>query len=91
VKLKNVALGILVCIVTTGANITLRAAPGKDEVKRVSAATAVLNEMMSVRDKAIPAAILEKAEAIAIFPTTGSSAERMPSGRLTARSRIELA
>ena len=67
-KLKNVALGILVCIVTTGANITLRAAPGKDEVKRVSAATAVLNEMMSARDKAIPAAILEKAEAIAIFP-----------------------
>jgi lipid-binding SYLF domain-containing protein len=68
VKLRNVAFGILVCVVTTGASITLRAAPGKDEVKRVSAATVVLNEMMSARDKAIPAAILEKAEAIAIFP-----------------------
>jgi lipid-binding SYLF domain-containing protein len=54
-----------------GANVTLRAAAGKagkDEVKRVGAATTVLNEMMRARDTAIPGAILEKAEAIAIFP-----------------------
>jgi len=67
-KVKNVALVILLCVVATGANITVRAAAGKDEVKRVGAATTVLNEMMRARDKAIPATILEKAEAIAIFP-----------------------
>jgi lipid-binding SYLF domain-containing protein len=67
-KAKNVLLGVLLCLVATGAGITLRAAAGKDEVKRVDAATTVLNEMMSAKDKAIPGAILEKAEAIAIFP-----------------------
>jgi SH3 domain-containing YSC84-like protein 1 len=67
-KSKNVALGILLCVVAMGANSTVRAAAGKDEVKRVGAATTVLNEMMRARDTAIPGAILEKAEAIAIFP-----------------------
>jgi lipid-binding SYLF domain-containing protein len=67
-KVKHVALGIALCVVATGANITVRAAAGKDEVKRVGAATTVVNEMMGARDKAIPGAILEKAEAIAIFP-----------------------
>jgi SH3 domain-containing YSC84-like protein 1 len=67
-KAKNVALGILLCAVATGGSITVRAAAGKDEVKRVGAATTVLNEMMRARDMAIPSAILEKAEAIAIFP-----------------------
>ena len=60
---------ILVCVVATGASITLRAAAGKDEVKRVGAATAVLNEMMQCAlTRRFQAAILEKAEAIAIFP-----------------------
>jgi lipid-binding SYLF domain-containing protein len=65
-KSKNVALGILLC--ATAATMTVTAAAGEDEVKRVGAATTVLNEMMRTRDKAIPANILEKAEAIAIFP-----------------------
>jgi SH3 domain-containing YSC84-like protein 1 len=67
-KSTNVALGILLCVVATGANVTVGAAAGKDEVKRVGAATTVLNEMMRARDTAIPRTILEKAEAIAIFP-----------------------
>jgi lipid-binding SYLF domain-containing protein len=65
---KNVVLGIVLCAFATAAGITVGAAAGKDEVKRVGAATTVLNEMMRARDKAIPGAILEKAEAIAIFP-----------------------
>jgi len=65
-KSKNVVLGILLC--ATAATMAVSAAAGKDEVKRVGAATTVLNEMMRARDKAIPANILEKAEAIAIFP-----------------------
>jgi len=67
-KVKNVVLGILLCVVATGANITVRGAAGHDEDKRVGAATTVLNEMMGAGDKAIPGSILEKAEGIAIFP-----------------------
>ncbi len=67
-KVRNVVFAILLCVVVAGANITVRAAAGKDEVKRVGAATTVLSEMMRARDQAIPGAILEKAEAIAIFP-----------------------
>jgi len=67
-KLKSVAPAILLCVIATGADTTVRAAAGKDEVKRVGAATTVLNEMMRAHDKSIPASILEKAEAIAIFP-----------------------
>ncbi len=59
---------MMFAVFAIGANITIRAAAGKDEVKRVGAATAVLNEMMRAQDKAIPGSILEKAEAIAIFP-----------------------
>jgi len=65
---KNVVVGILLCAFGVAGGIRLGAAAGKDEVKRVGAATVVLNEMMRARDKAIPASILEKAEAIAIFP-----------------------
>jgi len=66
--MRNVALGIALCVVATGASMTVRAAAGKDEVKRVGAATTVLKEMMGAPDKAIPGTILDKAEAIAIFP-----------------------
>lgn len=66
-NVKHVAVGILLGVVATGATITARAA-GKDEVKRVRRATTVLNEMMRAPDKAIPRNIVEKAEAIAIFP-----------------------
>jgi hypothetical protein len=54
---KNVALGIVLCAVATGATVTIRAAAGKDEVKRVGAATTVVNEMMGAPDKAIPKSI----------------------------------
>jgi len=68
-NLKVGALGIVVCVVAMGTNDTVRAAAaGADEVKLVGAATIVLNEMMRAGDKAIPGAILEQAEAIAIFP-----------------------
>jgi SH3 domain-containing YSC84-like protein 1 len=41
-----------------------------DEVERVSAAVAVMNEIMGADDKAIPRSILGKAEGIAVFPST---------------------
>jgi lipid-binding SYLF domain-containing protein len=41
-----------------------------DEAERVSEAARVFDEIMSVPDKAIPAEILERAEAVAVFPST---------------------
>lgn len=67
-KMRNVAVGIALCVVAIGASMAVRAAAGPDEVKRVAAATIVLNEMMGAPDKAIPGRILDRAEAIAIFP-----------------------
>jgi lipid-binding SYLF domain-containing protein len=40
-----------------------------DEVERVQNAAAVLSELASAPDKAIPNAVLERAEAIAVFPS----------------------
>lgn len=48
----------------------LQAAEESDEVKRLRAATTAFGEIMSAGDKSIPNAILEKAQAIAIFPGT---------------------
>ena len=41
-----------------------------DEAKRVRDATTVFGEIMGAEDKAIPRAILGKAEAVAVFPDT---------------------
>ena len=40
-----------------------------DEVKRITESAAVLDEIMAAGDKAIPEAILEKAQGIAVFPS----------------------
>lgn len=48
----------------------LRAQLESDEARRVRDAAAVFGEIMAAEDKAIPRAILGKAEAIAIFPGT---------------------
>ena len=41
-----------------------------DEADRIREAGVILGEIMAAPDKAIPAAVLDKAEAIAIFPST---------------------
>jgi lipid-binding SYLF domain-containing protein len=41
-----------------------------DQAERVREAGVVLNEIMAASDKSIPTSILEKAEAIAVFPST---------------------
>ena len=40
----------------------------QDAVKRVDAASAVLTEIMSIRDKSIPRDLLAKAKAVVVFP-----------------------
>ena len=47
-----------------------RAQQESDEARRVREAVTVFGEIMSAEDKSIPQAILEKVEAIAIFPST---------------------
>ena len=42
--------------------------PAEDEIKKVTEAATILDEIMSAPDKAIPTAVLEKAEGIAVFP-----------------------
>jgi lipid-binding SYLF domain-containing protein len=39
-----------------------------DEIKRLNAAAAAIEEIMSAPDKSIPSAVLEKARGIAVFP-----------------------
>jgi lipid-binding SYLF domain-containing protein len=46
------------------------AAAQSDQADRVREAAVILNEIMGASDKAIPTSILEKAEAIAVFPST---------------------
>ncbi len=41
----------------------------EDEVKRITESAAVLDEIMAAGDNAIPGAILEKAQGIAVFPS----------------------
>ncbi len=46
-----------------------QAAAQSDEATRVSAATTVMNEIMGADDQAVPRSILQKAEAVAVFPS----------------------
>jgi lipid-binding SYLF domain-containing protein len=41
-----------------------------DEARRISEAGLVLNEIMDAADKSVPRSIMEKAEGIAVFPST---------------------
>ena len=65
--MKHVVWGVALCVIATGASRVAYAAKD-DEGQRVRASTIVLNEMMQAPDKGIPASVLDKAEAIAIFP-----------------------
>ena len=56
--------------VLAGLSATPRAQQESDEAKRLRDAAAVFSETMAAEDKAIPRALLGKAEGIAIFPNT---------------------
>jgi len=66
-QLKTAAVAVAGAILLSGAG---GAQEPKDEAKRVADATTVFTEIMGAEDKAIPAAILGKAEGIAVFPST---------------------
>jgi lipid-binding SYLF domain-containing protein len=82
-------MGVLTLACVTLAAWTLFAQ--SDEVERVQKAGKVFDEIMAAPDKAIPAGVLDKAEAIAVFPGTikgglGIGAQR-GKGIISARNR----
>lgn len=62
-KLLALALAVFALSVAT------LTAQSSDEARRVSDAATVLDEIMAAADKAVPRSIMEKAEAIAVFPS----------------------
>jgi lipid-binding SYLF domain-containing protein len=60
---------LLIAVALFAASHALVAQPSSDEARRVADAATVLDEIMAASDKAVPRAILEKAEGIAVFPS----------------------
>jgi lipid-binding SYLF domain-containing protein len=58
-------LAVLVALATLGIN----AQDAEDEIKRLTNAATVLDEIMGAADKAVPRSVMEKAEGIAVFPS----------------------
>ena len=58
----------LIAIVAIVNPLVAQKAPD-DEIKRISEATMVLDEIMGAADKSVPRSIMEKAEGIAVFPS----------------------
>src|SRR6267142_3019077 len=61
----SISLVVLVCALAAPAQKKTRL---EDATRHASAAAKVFTEIMNVRDKAIPKELLDKAEAIAVFP-----------------------
>ncbi|MSO34930.1 MAG: hypothetical protein EXQ50_08565 [Acidobacteria bacterium] len=56
-------------LVIVALSLTTLAAQSSEEVRRLTDAAVVLDEIMAAGDKAVPRAIVEKAEGIAVFPS----------------------
>ena len=63
---KRIVLGVCALCALLVAAVAAQAIQGE----RIRHATTVLDEIMAAPDQAIPSAIMEKAEAIAVFPST---------------------
>lgn len=59
----------LVIVALSLAALATSTAQTSDEVRRITDAATVLDEIMAAGDKAVPGAIMEKAEGIAVFPS----------------------
>jgi lipid-binding SYLF domain-containing protein len=69
------AAAMLAVLIVGGGAVSVAARAGQSkeesgEVERVTAATAVFQEIMAAEDNAVPLSILGKAEGIAVFPST---------------------
>lgn len=64
----NARIASLVAVVMMGTPVI--SAAQSDEADRIREAGVILGEIMAAPDKAIPSSVLDKAEAIAVFPST---------------------
>ena len=60
---------LIVTALALGLTVVHAQQPAGDELRRITEAAAVLDEIMAAGDSAIPGAILEKAQGIAVFPS----------------------
>ena len=60
---------LLIAVALFAASHGLVAQPSSDEARRITDAATVLEEIMAASDHAVPRAIMEKAEGIAVFPS----------------------
>lgn len=65
---KTVFVAALIAAVVAIHPLTAQDKPD-NEIKRINEAAAVLDEIMSAPDKAVPRSVIEKAEGIAVFPS----------------------
>lgn len=66
--MKRRTLPVLAIVFAVTAIAAIHAQKADDETKKISEAATVLDEIMAAADKAVPRAVLEKAEGIAVFP-----------------------
>lgn len=67
---RSITAAALAAVLACSSFLSAQDTQNTDEAKRVRDATTVFGEIMGAGDKAIPRAILGKAEGIAIFPDT---------------------
>ena len=65
---RYAAAVIVIAVAAIVSPVFAQKAP-EGEVKRITAATTVMNEIMGAADKSIPQSVMEKAEGIAVFPS----------------------
>ena len=68
--MKNIVATGVLCLCATVAF----AAPSKDEVKRLSEAGTILNELRTSADKGIPENLWEKAQCVIVIPSMKKAA-----------------
>ncbi len=71
-SMRQTVVGALGAVILLGLSVNQVSAQGKsrtqDATRHASAAAKVFTEIMNVKEKAIPKELLDKAEAIAVFP-----------------------
>jgi lipid-binding SYLF domain-containing protein len=68
--MKRIALGCALCLVASAAFAAL----SKDEVKRLSDASAILSELRNTPEKGIPEDLWEKAQCVVVIPSMKKAA-----------------
>ena len=67
--MKKRIFPVLALLLAFTAIVTINAQKAEDEIRRLTDAATVLDEIMGAADKAVPRSVMEKAEGIAVFPS----------------------